>query len=34
MNNFRGKLSCFEFGFCIECEDEVHADDSECPSER
>ena len=34
VNNFRGKLSCFEFGFCIECEDEVHADDSECPSER
>ena len=34
VNNFRGKLSCFEFGFCIKCEDEVHADDSECPSER
>ena len=34
MNNFRGKLSCFEFGLCIKCEDEVHADDSECPSER
>ena len=33
VNNFRGKLSCFEFGFCIKCEDEVHADDSECPSE-
>ena len=34
LNNYRRKLSCFEFVFCIKCEDEVHADDSESPSER
>lgn len=34
VNNFRGKLSCFEFVFHINFEDEVHGDDSESPSER
>ena len=34
VNNFRGKVSCFEFVFCINFEDEVHADDSESQSER
>lgn len=34
VKNFRGKLSCFEFVFRIKFEDEVHADDSESPSER
>ena len=34
VNNFRGKLSCFEFVFRINFEDEVHGDDSESPSKR
>ena len=34
VKNFKGKLSCFEFVFRINFEDEVHADDSESPSER
>ena len=33
MNNLKGRLFCFEFVFCIEFEDEVHADDSEGPYE-
>ena len=33
MNNLKGRLFCFEFVFCIEFEDEVHADDSESPFE-
>ena len=34
VNNFREKLSCFEFVSQINFEDEVHADNSESPSER
>ena len=34
VKNLRGKLSCFEFVFCIKFEDVVHADDSESPYER
>ena len=33
VNNLKGRLFCFEFVFCIEFEDEVHADDSEGPYE-